>query len=239
MKKTRFIGTVNGVSYNNVNDYNKAITEAIETGTLVNASSQTEVVDEPDPTNLLLGFNGDFDEDEYVDRFVSGNSNEDKLNLKKLEKLLNDNIEECLRAIYEMDSHAVENYQQEVENVLDVINNDIIATQNKYDEKLAKIAALKNEIEGLEQDIQIIKQGNSILDMWNSYYKDILTATTETLKKTAKKHQCKCQDGHAPCKNENGCNCCNNCEDNEDERKVNEAIESLKKLLNAFGLTEC
>ena len=113
MKKTRFIGTVNGVSYNNVNDYNKAITEAIETDTLVNASSQTEVVDEPDPTNLLLGFNGDFDEDEYVDRFVSGNSNEDKLNLKKLEKLLNDNIEECLRAIYEMDSHAVENYQQE------------------------------------------------------------------------------------------------------------------------------
>lgn len=239
MKKTRFIGTVNGVSYDNVNDYNKAITEAIETGTLVNASSQTEVIDEPDPTNLLLGFNGDFDEDEYVDRFVSGDSNEDKLNLKKLEKLLNDNIEECLRAIYEMDSHAVENYQQEVENVLDIINNDIIATQNKYDEKLAKIAALKNEIEGLEQDIQIIKQGNSVLDMWNSYYKDILTATTETLKKTTKKHQCKCQDGQAPCKNENGCNCCNNCEDGEDELKVNEAIESLKKLLNAFGLTEC
>lgn len=239
MKKTRFIGTVNGVSYNNVNDYNKAITEAIETDTLVNASSQTEVIDEQDPTNLLLGFNGDFDEDEYVDRFVSGNSNEDKLNLKKLEKLLNDNIEECLRAIYEMDSHTVENYQQEVENVLDVINNDIIATQNKYDEKLTKIVALKNEIEGLEQDIQIIKQGNSVLDMWNSYYKDILTATTETLKKTTKKHQCECQDGYTQCKNENGCNCCNNCEDNEDARKVNDAIESLKKLLNAFGLTEC
>lgn len=44
--KTIFEGTVNGVKYNNVNDYNKAIIAALQEGE-VNASSQTKTVEEP------------------------------------------------------------------------------------------------------------------------------------------------------------------------------------------------
>ena len=53
MKKTKFIGIVNGVEYNNVADYNTAINEAMKTG-VVNASTRTEVVDnEPEEVHNL------------------------------------------------------------------------------------------------------------------------------------------------------------------------------------------
>lgn len=44
MKKTIFKGQVNGKTFNDVASYNKAITEAINAGTLESASSSTEVV---------------------------------------------------------------------------------------------------------------------------------------------------------------------------------------------------
>lgn len=46
MKKTIFKGEVNGVKFDNVADYNKAITAAIENNTLRSANSSTEVVEE-------------------------------------------------------------------------------------------------------------------------------------------------------------------------------------------------
>ena len=46
MKKTIFKGEVNGVKFDNVADYNKAITAAIENNTLISANSSTEVVEE-------------------------------------------------------------------------------------------------------------------------------------------------------------------------------------------------
>lgn len=53
MKKTKFIGIVNGVEYNNVADYNTAINEAMKTG-VVNASTRTETVDnEPEEVHDL------------------------------------------------------------------------------------------------------------------------------------------------------------------------------------------
>ena len=53
MKKTKFIGIVNGVEYNNVADYNTAINEAMKTG-VVNASTRTETVDsEPEAVHDL------------------------------------------------------------------------------------------------------------------------------------------------------------------------------------------
>lgn len=53
MKKTKFIGIVNGVEYNNVADYNTAVNEAMKTG-VVNASTRTEIVDnEPEEVHDL------------------------------------------------------------------------------------------------------------------------------------------------------------------------------------------
>jgi hypothetical protein len=51
MKKIKFTGVVNGVEYNNLQDYNKAVTEAMELGA-VEAYTKTETIDnEPEPVN--------------------------------------------------------------------------------------------------------------------------------------------------------------------------------------------
>ena len=46
---TKFEGIVNGVTYTNVNDYNEALTKAIESGESVNATSHTTVENDPEP----------------------------------------------------------------------------------------------------------------------------------------------------------------------------------------------
>jgi hypothetical protein len=53
MKKTIFEGTVNGEKFNTVQEYNARLTELINSGVAVNASSNTRVeeVDEPAPTS--------------------------------------------------------------------------------------------------------------------------------------------------------------------------------------------
>lgn len=48
MKKIVFEGIVNDAKYDNVDDYNKAVQEAINGGLNVKASSKTEIIDVPD-----------------------------------------------------------------------------------------------------------------------------------------------------------------------------------------------
>ena len=48
MKKTVFEGIVNDIKYDNVDDYNKAVQEAINDGLNVKASSKTEIIDVQD-----------------------------------------------------------------------------------------------------------------------------------------------------------------------------------------------
>ena len=48
MKKVIFEGVVNDVKFDNVEDYNKAITKAVARGEEVHANTQTKMVDEPE-----------------------------------------------------------------------------------------------------------------------------------------------------------------------------------------------
>lgn len=52
MKKVIFEGVVNGVKFDNVEDYNKAITKAVARGEEVHASTQTKMVDEPEKSEV-------------------------------------------------------------------------------------------------------------------------------------------------------------------------------------------
>lgn len=52
MKKVIFEGVVNGVKFDNVEDYNKAITKAVARGEEVHANTQTKMVDEPEKSEV-------------------------------------------------------------------------------------------------------------------------------------------------------------------------------------------
>lgn len=62
MKKTVFEGIVNDVKYDSVEDYNKAIQEAIANGGDVKASSKTEIVGEPTEEHPLKKLPTDLEE---------------------------------------------------------------------------------------------------------------------------------------------------------------------------------
>lgn len=219
MKKTKFIGIVNGVEFDNVKEYNNAITKAIEEGSLVNASSQTQVVDEP--SSLLLGFDGSEKANAYVDKYISLNDEENANKLKELHEMLCNNYEVVLREIHNMDEHAVENYLSEVNNILQVINADILKTNTVEAKKNARIKELEAEAEEYKKDIYILNNSKNILNKWNKYYNAIAeillsqcpaeTQDKENISSACCKEcgsvccckgdcegECKCEEGSAP-----------------------------------------
>lgn len=235
MKKTKFIGTVNGVEYNCVNDYNVALTKAIENDSLVQASSKTEVVDEP--SELLLGFDGSKPANAYVDEYVSMEESQNRNNLKKLKNKLDENYEVVLREINSMinakDDHAIENYLTEIDNVLDVINNDMVKTHNAMDNKLKMLEELKS-------DIYVLGQGKSVLDEWFKYYSRIKSVLQDVAQNAMCDEECNegcCCDG--TCKCDEGCGCNGTCKCNDQERQLAETVTTMvQDILKAFATSK-
>ena len=164
MKKTVFKGEVNGVQFDNVADYNKAITKAIEQDALTSATSRTEVVevDETCPCcqcvdckcdensccdeDLTLYPYMDEDDPYYLDLLVTNNPEtnfEAKCEVEKQFAKCGDYIKEVLHDNNcWMDNSVRMEYFEDLKEILNDLNRD----KKANDESLARIEARREAL---------------------------------------------------------------------------------------------
>lgn len=202
--KTIFKGVINGKEFNNVNEYNAALTELMAKGVAINASTSTstELVDEEPNINMLPGFGVmsskvmsskvmGSNKMAYVDNYVTGNDETDSENLANLAKYLDENMEKVIRKVSDMDYAALKEYEGDVKNVLGVIGQDMANTED----------TIKNKT----QELKVLMNAMKVLKLWNENYKayfDIIKDAYTSF-------------DNAYAKNDDNCEC--ECKRNKDE----------------------
>ena len=230
--KTIFKGVINGKEFNNINEYNKVLTELIAKGTAVNASTSTstEVIDETCAPNMLPGFGVfglDSNNKTYVNSYVTGDKNTDKENLENLTKYLDKNIESVARNIHNMDVAALHEYSNDIDNVLNIISTDTKQTVDTIAKKKKELAILENALKVLEIWKYNYEAFDNLVEDAATRFEDNCDAPL-----FEKKCECECQD-----KKENECGC-NNGECKCEHCKKEEVKTDLEKLLNSEKFTE-
>lgn len=128
-----FNGQVNGRKFSNVEEYNKAVQEALATGVELNCSSETKTVDEPD-VNMLP-----FVTEEKMG-YLQELSSEDFMS--KVDDVF-DKVEANLDKVTDVDSYA-----DKLSETLDVLDRDA----NEIEDTIEK---LENQIELLERGLNV------------------------------------------------------------------------------------
>ena len=232
--KTIFKGVINGKEFNNVNEYNKVLTELMAKGIAINASTSisTELIDEE--PNMLPGFGVlglGSNNKAYVNNYVTGDKKTDKENLENLTKYLDKNIEGVARKILDMDVVALHEYSNDIDNVLNVISTDTKQTVDIITSKKKELAVLENALK--------------VLELWKYNYeafdnliKNAVTRFEENRDAILfkKKCECECQDKENEC----GCNNdgCKHGHCGEEELKTDFKSADLEKILNSEKFTE-
>lgn len=179
-KKTVFEGVINGVKFDNVQDYNATLTRLLAAGEEVTASTSTRAegvgcncceneccqceCKEPETVMMLPGCIIGRDNDKsYVDSYVSDNAIADKQSFEELEDELGDNMEGVIEKIHKMDRAALEGYLKDVNEALGVINADYKSTKRC-------IAEREQEIERLHKESQKLGRATKVLELWHDNY---------------------------------------------------------------------
>lgn len=140
-----FNGQVNGRKFSNVEEYNRAVQEALATGVKLNCSSETKTVDEPD-VNMLpfmteekMGYIQALSTPDFVERIDEA-----------FEK-----VEANLDKVADVDSYA-----EELSKTLDVLDRDA--------------NEIEDTIEKLEKQIELLENGLSISEYLGYKYQYLL-----------------------------------------------------------------
>lgn len=182
--KCKFVGVVNGVEYDNVQDYNDALIKAIHSGN-VNAYTKTENCcnccenecgcnDECEDNDLpninyLPGFfeNGEEVTSEYVDNNVNGSCEGDWTNhYHNLARELGDNLREIEEALNKFNSEDRKEYLKDIDEVLNKINQDKEANNEALNRLHASLTDLNNSI-------NVCNRGASIIKLYKDFYETL------------------------------------------------------------------
>ncbi|MBR5297104.1 MAG: hypothetical protein IKU29_04445 [Parabacteroides sp.] len=233
--KTVFEGVVNGQRFNNVNDYNKAITAAINNGEEINASSSTKTVSTPPAShqgiltlnnineNLLIGM----DPEEY---YANGS-----IDLDEWEKALADNYDTLKDIIPHLSFKDLEDYRTQIDWVFERLSSDenemySFALQCEKEEE-----SLLKRLEELKQNYeknQLMLKLNASLQ---AHFHDLHTYVSDELEviygRAAKMCEEKCNhDGDCKCNCDGKCQCGGNCKCKSE--KIKKASEGIYALLH-------
>lgn len=187
MKVTKFRGQVNDQTFDNVQDYNKAITEAIEKNNLKSASSNTWVEEFVEAKTSELGLptptlvNGTMEElkkvfEYYIDQFNAG-INEDNIrsfigNVRNILKTSLDNNDPNHQMYVDYVDDELEKLTQSLDEFCDKValySNELQVLDNQLEDKLYTYTKLAEEIKKLEQRQQ---EMNSNMDKYNKVLND-------------------------------------------------------------------
>lgn len=155
MKKVIFEGVVNDVKFDNVEDYNMAITKAVARGEEVHASTQTKMVDEPEKSevdytkraNILFPGLGTSD---VLTEQMFHDLDEYDLNVGDVYEELNA-MDEGELSMYEEDLGKVykfiSDYQTETSNRIEAVAKMIDNITQRYQAQLKKLTSDKHNLE--------------------------------------------------------------------------------------------
>jgi DNA repair ATPase RecN len=187
MKVTKFKGQVNDQTFDNVQDYNKAITEAIEKNNLKSASSNTWVEEFVEAKTSELGHptptlvNGTMEElkktfEYYIDQFNRGINEENTRsfigNVRDILKtsLVNDDPNHQMYVEYisselEKLTHSLDDFCEKME----LYSNKLIELDDQIEAKMNSYTKLGKEIEELNKQQQ---EMNSNIDKYSTILND-------------------------------------------------------------------
>lgn len=188
MTVTKFRGQVNDQTFDNVQDYNKAIVRAINDGDLKSASSNTWVEEVIEGKTSELGLpkptlvNGTMEElkktfEYYIDQFNVG-LNKDNINsfidnLRSILKTSMDNNDPNHQMYIDYISDELEELSQAIDTFCDKVtlySDKLNGLDNQIEEKLSTYTKLGEEIEELKKQQQDIisnmERYNQTLSGW-------------------------------------------------------------------------
>ncbi len=180
MKKVVFKGTINGIDFDNVNDYNDKMSELIASGESISASSKTEIADEEERTkpdtsgvepacgvdiNEVLPYFDDYSTTHYLDRLVSGDKDLDEKTIKDLEGTLN-KCYSIFEKILDTDGYDLDDLTSLIEHL------KYIRTTLKEDKKTndnTKSDLIKR-MEDIDDKLKVIDSANPFIELLSNYY---------------------------------------------------------------------
>ena len=241
MKKTIFEGTVNGAKFDNVQDYNNAIAQAIAKGEPINASSNTRTADEvhelaggPDIISLFPGFGHCAALDSLDTDFIkAGLEIPSEQFDKSVLDLLNEKITPTINKMNKADATRYKSLVEGIMAHLGKISSEYERCGHDLDARLEK---LNKEIEALEQDAETAVKENRIVQVTSALYDDINEAVSRRLatfaepsvshSNTAGATEDKIEDGHPD----------SACEPGARDQSTIDYVENVRKLIRTiFG----
>lgn len=185
MKKTIFEGVVNGAKFDNVQDYNNAIAQAIANGEPINASSNTRTADEVQDApagqdiSLFPGFAHCASLDSLdMDFIKAGLEIPDEQFNESVLKLLNEKI---IPAIGKMSQSDAIRYKTLIDGIMSHLGK-ISSEYEHYGKDLdARLDKLNKEIEELARNAEAAVRENRIVRITSALYNDINEAVTERI----------------------------------------------------------
>lgn len=193
MRKTIFKGTVNGETFDNVAAYNARLQKLLNSGETVEASSETKVNVEDEPTSdapyttttTLDAFDEDLtiypymceDDPFYLDLLVT----DDPVTNQEAYNEAQNVLDKCYRYTQDVMSGCCncerKEYLEDVTEIIDNINNDITDTIRAIDKVNAKKKkaeeAYHAEMNNLNKDLDLLEAADKVSNMFKAYYEDV------------------------------------------------------------------
>lgn len=223
MKKTVFKGTVNGIHFDNVKEYNEYLTKLLEAGEPVEAETSTQTIDCTETTNdkqvvydenVLLPYFGDNVDEYYLDALVTDDeAKNNAINSQVLDSL--SKSYEHIKKFLSDEKVSQSDKKKYVDDVLDIINtmkqdaeyND--EALEKLDETRAEaltdynnaVAEAKKEydatIAGCDTEAKVLNGANLLIERFMNFYTDVLELASKHIDE--KKCCNKCCEGDCKC----------------------------------------
>ena len=189
MKKVVFKGIINGKEFDNVQDYNAAMSKLIAQGaTSIQASSETQIVDEDEKTKeldpnqnkndvrLVKEVEPKFDvndyhpyfnegDEYYLDYLVSPDKELNEKNLKIAENTLKNTFEALHRAL-----GAGRVSFDDAFDLINILKETRAAIKEDTDDNRAAIAQLTESIKRDEENLELLKYAKPVLGVMADYY---------------------------------------------------------------------
>lgn len=235
MRRTIFEGTINGETFDSVQTYNARMNELVNSGEVINASSNTRIEYVDAPTNVPtlepavvetpvdedLSFYPYMDNDDpfYLDILVATDTDQNRAALDEVNVILDKcktYIEDALND-EDVCTKTKVNYLEDIREILESIDQDAENTVKARKSVLDKRAILTKEFELIrdkyEQDIKdslneeiLLNSAAPVIATLKTFYKDVETMVEENL---------------ADCQ----CNCGDNCTCHKNDEPVTESRE--------------
>ena len=258
MKKTVFKGTVNGIHFDNVKDYNEYLTKLIEAGEPIEAETSTQTIDcdevvrssgeegseKYDEEKLLPYFSYESGDEYYLDKLITGDASTDK-------ELLDNALAKMQNAYAYIKTYlndtcvSTDDKKDYVDDVLDIVNTmkedaqcntEALEKLNRTRANATKAfaeaeAEYKSTIAACDMEERVLNNANVLIDKFREFYTKVLTLASKHIDDESK---CECGGN---CKE---CTCDNKCEQNiktEVKEKSKQQVKDLNTLFNKiFGI---